>query len=115
MEQAAPSCPTAWLHGTGCSQAHETPPASKLQTVTEPPGCTGTAGRGPGPGLRHRESHTLTAPCPRHALRRSLSPQTVSKSQLAFRGLLQAWKGRVLCLRISFTSEAHPQESRAGR
>lgn len=75
MEQAAPSCPTARLHGTGCSQAHETPPASKLQTVMEPPGCMGTAGRGPGPGLGRRESHTLTAPHPRHALRRSLKNQ----------------------------------------
>ena len=59
------SCPTARLHGTGCSQAHETLPASKLQTETEPPGDGGHRGLvlGSGAGRATRSPSNHPPPC----------------------------------------------------
>lgn len=80
---------------------------------------------GPGPGLGRRKSHTLTAPhpTPRHALRRSSEkparpanePPNSEQVTTGFSRVAAGLEGQALCLRVSFTSEAHPQESRMGR
>ena len=59
------SCPTARLHRTGCSQAHETPPASKLQTETEPPGDGGHWGLALGSGAGRATRSPSNHPPPR--------------------------------------------------